>query len=159
MRRIEVASYWVRPAYGISGLAKGYQHSFGEMDAFFVTLGDLVPRRAVPRTRMINEGRFDGICYDDKAVFWHPGALLAFPLSIPRKVGRRDLSSDYPVCPDLLLSDRDRLRLPVVQRSQHPNPRVHYEVTILRSVYQTSPWLVASGALQLLALAIEGMYS
>jgi hypothetical protein len=38
----------------------------------------LVPRRAVPRTRMINESGFDGVCYDDKAVFWHPGFLPAF---------------------------------------------------------------------------------
>jgi hypothetical protein len=61
----------------ISGLAKGNQHSLGEVDTFFVTFGDLVPRRAVPRTWMINEGRFNGVCYDDKAVFWHPGSLPA----------------------------------------------------------------------------------
>jgi len=58
----------------ISGLAKGNQHSLGEVDTFFVTFRDLVPRRAMPRTRMINESGFDGACYDDKAVFWHPGS-------------------------------------------------------------------------------------
>ena len=30
---------------------------------------DLVPRRAVPRTGMINESGFDGACYNDKGVF------------------------------------------------------------------------------------------
>jgi len=25
---------------------------------------------------MINESGFDGVCYDDKAVFWHSGSLL-----------------------------------------------------------------------------------
>src|SRR5258706_16436136 len=60
----------------ISGLAKGNQHSLGEVDTFFVTFRDLVPRRAVPRTGMINESGFDGVCYDDKAVFWHSGSLL-----------------------------------------------------------------------------------
>src|SRR5258708_25162930 len=59
----------------ISGLAKGNQHSLGEVDTFFVTFRDLVPRRAVPRTWMINESSFDGVCYDDKAVFWHSGSL------------------------------------------------------------------------------------
>jgi hypothetical protein len=65
-------------ANGISGLAKGNQHSLGEMDTFFVAFRDWVPRCTVPRTWMINEGRFDGVCYDDKAVFWHPGSLPAF---------------------------------------------------------------------------------
>src|SRR6266436_8236817 len=60
----------------ISGLAKGNQHSLGEVDTFFVTFGDLVPRRAVPRTRMINESGFDCVRYDDKAVFWHSSCLL-----------------------------------------------------------------------------------
>src|SRR5258708_40023618 len=60
----------------ISGLAKGNQHSLGEVDTFFVTFRDLVPRLAVPRTGMINESGFDGVCYDDKAVFWHSGSLL-----------------------------------------------------------------------------------
>jgi hypothetical protein len=59
---------------GISGLAKSNQHSFGEVDTFFVTFRDLVPRRAMPRTRMINKSGFDGACYDDKAVFWHRGS-------------------------------------------------------------------------------------
>src|SRR6266404_5943166 len=59
----------------ISGLAKGNQHGLGEMDTFFVTFRDLVPRRAVSRTGMINESGFDGVCYDDKAVFWHSGSL------------------------------------------------------------------------------------
>jgi len=54
---------------GISGFAKSNQHSLGEMNAFFVTFRDLVPRRAVPRTGMINESGFDGACYDDKGVF------------------------------------------------------------------------------------------
>jgi hypothetical protein len=54
---------------GITGFAKGNQHSFGEMNTFFVTFRDLVPRRAVPRTGMINESGFDGACYDDKGVF------------------------------------------------------------------------------------------
>src|SRR5207302_6130089 len=63
---------------GISGFAKSNQHSLGEMNTFFVTFRDLVPRRAVPRTGMINESGLDGVCYDDKAVFWHPGLL---PLS------------------------------------------------------------------------------
>jgi hypothetical protein len=58
----------------ISGLAKGNQYSLGEVDTFFVTFRDLVPRRAMPRTGMINESGFDGACYDDKAVFWHPGS-------------------------------------------------------------------------------------
>jgi hypothetical protein len=49
----------------ISGLAKGNQHSLGEVDTFFITFRDLVPRRAVPRTGMINESGFDGVCYDD----------------------------------------------------------------------------------------------
>src|SRR5258706_12835500 len=44
----------------ISGLAKGNQHSLGEVDTFFVTFRDLVPRRAVSRTGMINESGFDG---------------------------------------------------------------------------------------------------
>jgi hypothetical protein len=60
----------------ISGLAKGSQHGLGEVDTFFVTFRNLVPRRAVPRTWMINERGFDGVCYDDKAVFWHSGSLL-----------------------------------------------------------------------------------
>jgi hypothetical protein len=60
----------------ISGFAKSNQHSLGEVDTFFVTFRDLVPRRAVPRTWVINEGRFNGACYDDKAVFWHLGSLL-----------------------------------------------------------------------------------
>src|SRR5258706_4081360 len=55
----------------ISGLAKGNQHCLGEVDTFFVTFRDLVPRRAVPRTWMINESGLDGVCYDDEAVFWH----------------------------------------------------------------------------------------
>jgi hypothetical protein len=54
---------------GISGFAKCNQHSLGEMNTFFVTFRDLVPRRAVPRTGMINESGFDGACYDDKGVF------------------------------------------------------------------------------------------
>lgn len=54
---------------GISGFAKSNQHSLGEMSTFFVTFRDLVPRRAVPRTGMINESGFDGACYDDKGVF------------------------------------------------------------------------------------------
>jgi hypothetical protein len=54
---------------GISGFAKGNQHSLGEMNTFFVTFRDLVPRRAVPRTGMVNESGFDGACYDDKGVF------------------------------------------------------------------------------------------
>jgi hypothetical protein len=54
---------------GISGFAKSNQHSLGEMNTFFVTFRDLVPRRAVPRTGMINESGFDGACYDDKGVF------------------------------------------------------------------------------------------
>jgi hypothetical protein len=58
----------------ISGLAKGNQHSLGEVDTFFVTFRDLVPRRAMPRTRMINKSGFDGARYDDKAVFWHLGS-------------------------------------------------------------------------------------
>src|SRR5258705_10407104 len=33
---------------GISGFAKSNQHSLGEVDTFFVTFRDLVPRRAVP---------------------------------------------------------------------------------------------------------------
>jgi hypothetical protein len=36
---------------------------------FFVTFRDLVPRRAVPRTGMINESGFDGACYNNKGVF------------------------------------------------------------------------------------------
>jgi hypothetical protein len=54
---------------GISGFAKCNQHSLGEMNTFFVTFRDLVPRRAVPRTGMIDESGFDGACYDDKGVF------------------------------------------------------------------------------------------
>jgi hypothetical protein len=54
---------------GISGFAKSNQHSLGEMNTFFVTFRDLLPRRAVPRTGMINESGFDGACYDDKGVF------------------------------------------------------------------------------------------
>jgi hypothetical protein len=54
---------------GISGFAKSNQHSLGEMDTFFVTFRDLVPRRAVPRTGMINESGFDGACHNDKGVF------------------------------------------------------------------------------------------
>jgi hypothetical protein len=61
---------------GISGFAKSDQHSLGEMNTFFVTFRDLVPRRAVPRTGMINESGFDGACYDKKGVFGH----LGFPL-------------------------------------------------------------------------------
>src|SRR6266481_5823447 len=75
---------------GISGLAKGNQHSLGEMDTFFVTFRDLVPRRAVARTGMINESGFDGVCYDDKAVFWHPGSPSCFPLSTARELGGCD---------------------------------------------------------------------
>ncbi len=51
---------------GISGFAKSNEHSLGEMNTFFVTFRDLVPRRAVPRTGMINESGFDGACYDNK---------------------------------------------------------------------------------------------
>jgi hypothetical protein len=54
---------------GISGFAKSDQHSLGEMNTFFVTFRHWVPRRAVPRTGMINESGFDGACYDDKGVF------------------------------------------------------------------------------------------
>jgi hypothetical protein len=54
---------------GISGFAKSNQRSLGEMDTFFVTFRDLVPRRAVPRTGMINESGFDGACHNDKGVF------------------------------------------------------------------------------------------
>jgi hypothetical protein len=54
---------------GISGFAKSNQHSLCEMSTFFVTLRDLFPRRAVPRTGMINESGFDSACYDDKGVF------------------------------------------------------------------------------------------
>jgi hypothetical protein len=54
---------------GISGFAKSNEHSLGEMNTFFVTFRDLVPRRAVPRTGMINESGFDGARYDDKVVF------------------------------------------------------------------------------------------
>ena len=57
------------PGNRISGFAKSNQHSLGEMNTFFVTFRDLVPRRAVPRTGMINESGFDGACYDDKGVF------------------------------------------------------------------------------------------
>jgi hypothetical protein len=57
------------PGNRISGFAKSNQHSFGEMNTFFVTFRDWVPRRAVPRTGMINESGFDGACYDDKGVF------------------------------------------------------------------------------------------
>ena len=53
----------------ISGSVKSNQHSLGEMNTFFVTFRDLVPRRAVPRIGMINESGFDGACYDDKGVF------------------------------------------------------------------------------------------
>jgi len=35
-------------AYRISGFAKSNQHSLGEVDTFFVTFRDLIPRRAVP---------------------------------------------------------------------------------------------------------------
>src|SRR5258705_13793569 len=62
-------------ANDISGFAKSNQHSLGEVDTFFVTFRDLVPRRAVPRTRMINESGFDGARYADKTFFWHPGYL------------------------------------------------------------------------------------
>src|SRR6202011_64175 len=75
---------------GISGFAKGNQNSFGEVDTFFVTFRDLVPRRTMPRTRMINESGFDGTCYDDKAVFWHPGSPPALRLSISHEPERRD---------------------------------------------------------------------
>src|ERR1700722_12939503 len=68
----------------ISGFARSNQHSLGEVDTFFVTFRDLVPRRAVPRTRMINESGFDGARYDDETVFWHPGYLL---LSAKRTTG------------------------------------------------------------------------
>jgi hypothetical protein len=61
---------------GISGFANSNQHSLGEMNTFFVAFRDLVPRRAVPRTGMINESGFDGACYDDKGVFWHLGLPL-----------------------------------------------------------------------------------
>ncbi|HVQ69571.1 MAG TPA: hypothetical protein VMT08_18920, partial [Bradyrhizobium sp.] len=54
---------------GISGFAKSNQHSLGDVSTFFVTFRYLVPRRAVPRTGMINESGFDGACYDDKGVF------------------------------------------------------------------------------------------
>jgi hypothetical protein len=67
-------------ANGISGFAKSNQHGLGEMNTFFVTFRDLIPHRAVPRTRMINESGFDRVCYDDKAVFWHPGFPPAFAL-------------------------------------------------------------------------------
>jgi hypothetical protein len=60
----------------ISGSVKSNQHSLGEMNTFFVTFRDLVPRRAVPRTGMINESGFYGACYDDKGVFWHRGLPL-----------------------------------------------------------------------------------
>jgi len=76
-----------RLADGISGFAKGNQHSFGEVDTFFVTFRDLVPRRTMPRTRMINESGFDGTCYDDKAVFWHLGSPPALRLSISHGAG------------------------------------------------------------------------
>jgi len=46
---------------GISGFAKSNQHSVGEMDTFFVAFRHWVPRRAVPRTGMINESGFDGL--------------------------------------------------------------------------------------------------
>src|SRR5450755_4962171 len=83
---------------GISGLAKSNQHSFGEVDTFFVTFRDLVPRRTMPRTRMINESGFDGTCYDDKAVFWHPGSPPALRLSISHEPERRT-ASDYAISP------------------------------------------------------------
>jgi hypothetical protein len=54
---------------GISGFAKSDQHSLGEMNTFFVTFRHWVPRRAVPRTGMIDESGFDGACHDDKGVF------------------------------------------------------------------------------------------
>jgi hypothetical protein len=57
------------PGNRISGFAKSNQYSLGEMNTFFVTFRDLVPRRAVPRTGMINESGFDGACYDNKGIF------------------------------------------------------------------------------------------
>jgi hypothetical protein len=61
---------------GVSGLAKSDQHSLGEMNTLFVTFRHWVPRRAVPRTGMVNESGFDGACYDDKGVFGHLGLPL-----------------------------------------------------------------------------------
>ncbi|WP_154071074.1 hypothetical protein [Bradyrhizobium lablabi] len=72
---------------GISGFAKSNQHSLGEMNTFFVTFRDLVPRRTVSRTGMINESGFDGACYDDKGVFWHPGLPLLYPKHITLLTG------------------------------------------------------------------------
>src|SRR6202171_2569037 len=74
---------------GISGFAKSNQHSLGEMNTFLVTFRDLVPRRAVPRTGMINESSFDGACYDDKGVFWHRGLPLLSPKHITLSQARR----------------------------------------------------------------------
>ncbi|MFK4650647.1 hypothetical protein ABIF97_000581 [Bradyrhizobium japonicum] len=63
---------------GISGFAKSNEHSLGEMNTFFVTFRDLVPRRAVPRTGMIIESGFDGACYDNKGVLLTSRSPAAF---------------------------------------------------------------------------------
>jgi hypothetical protein len=122
---------------GISGFAKGNQHSFGEVDTFFVTFRDLVPRRTMPRTRMINESGFDGTCYDDKAVFWHPGSPPALRLSISVRVGNvrfwphNGIKSDIAPCPFCTKSNvgliRSRLRSSI---SLHP-------AKLLRAVAKT----------------------
>jgi hypothetical protein len=47
----------------------------------------------MPRTRMINESGFDGTCYDDKAVLWHPVSPPALRLAYHRSQnGATDLS-------------------------------------------------------------------
>ena len=53
------------------------------MNTFFVTFRQWVPRRAVPRTGMINESGFDGACYDDSASF-DIQVSRCFPLGILR---------------------------------------------------------------------------
>ena len=45
---------------GIPGLAECNQNGFGEVHAFLITFRDLVPRCAMSRSRMIDEGSFDG---------------------------------------------------------------------------------------------------
>jgi hypothetical protein len=59
---------------GIAGLAERNQNRFGEMHAFLITFRDLIPRCAVSRSGVIDEGGFDGTGDNYETIFRHLGS-------------------------------------------------------------------------------------
>jgi hypothetical protein len=141
---------------GIPGLAECNQNGFGEVHAFLITFRDLVPRCAMSRSRMIDEGSFDGARHNYETVFRHLGSpcfcakhTTACGRTFYVLIRHRSLASfRFPQCVSLRDGLNAARAVVPLERLNYGNAGVHDEIASLGCPAGLGPGISASPSAQ-----------